>query len=397
MAVSEDTLIKALDNFSRAAKSFDNPANEFLTAVPAFTRSVEQFGQIINDMGSWANQEKSSREPANSGGGEREGGGIMDRLGSMFKGGGGGKAAGEEVAAGEAAGGGAGGIGKLLGVISENPELLLLAGGGRVNGPGTGTSDSIPAWLSHGEFVVNAGAASKHGALLQHINEGRGHAAGGWAGHPENAQRLASGGFGKPVLGIPGAVRDQVSDMPEFNNQLTRGVAAVANFVASVKDNTEGIIESRRQLGEVSAEMASVFASKDVNDILMNIERGDRLSNSTEWAQRQNLDFQRALIPIESIIGKIENYVSGAFSAGMAYVFEAINKIIGEKEEPTKLFFSDLIDYLGADNAGRERIRRETEARAKATEAKNAQFRDHSVEGNVAKEGEQILKFFGLR
>src|SRR5205823_2235969 len=30
--------------------------------------------------------------------------------------------------------------------------------GGHVRGPGSGTSDSIPAWLSNGEYVVNAGA-----------------------------------------------------------------------------------------------------------------------------------------------------------------------------------------------------------------------------------------------
>ena len=32
------------------------------------------------------------------------------------------------------------------------------AGGGAINGPGTPTSDSIPAMLSDGEFVMNAKA-----------------------------------------------------------------------------------------------------------------------------------------------------------------------------------------------------------------------------------------------
>ena len=31
----------------------------------------------------------------------------------------------------------------------------MAAAGGEVNGPGTGTSDSVPARLSDGEFVVN--------------------------------------------------------------------------------------------------------------------------------------------------------------------------------------------------------------------------------------------------
>lgn len=46
------------------------------------------------------------------------------------------------------------------------------ASGGKVSGPGTGTSDSIPAMLSNGEFVVNAAQARKYRALLEAINGG---------------------------------------------------------------------------------------------------------------------------------------------------------------------------------------------------------------------------------
>jgi hypothetical protein len=46
------------------------------------------------------------------------------------------------------------------------------APGGPVFGPGTGTSDSIPAMLSNGEFVVNANATAKNRSLLEAINSG---------------------------------------------------------------------------------------------------------------------------------------------------------------------------------------------------------------------------------
>lgn len=39
--------------------------------------------------------------------------------------------------------------------------LPQVATGGRIHGPGTGTSDSIPAWLSNGEHVIRAAAASR--------------------------------------------------------------------------------------------------------------------------------------------------------------------------------------------------------------------------------------------
>ncbi|GAA5048156.1 SLT domain-containing protein [Thermocatellispora tengchongensis] len=45
--------------------------------------------------------------------------------------------------------------------------------GGMVSGPGTSTSDSIPAWLSDGEFVVNARATARHRQLLEAINAGK--------------------------------------------------------------------------------------------------------------------------------------------------------------------------------------------------------------------------------
>jgi hypothetical protein len=60
---------------------------------------------------------------------------------------------------------------------------VLKADGGLITGPGTGTSDSIPARLSDGEFVVNARATAQNRALLEAINSGhlRGFAAGGLA------------------------------------------------------------------------------------------------------------------------------------------------------------------------------------------------------------------------
>jgi tape measure domain-containing protein len=47
-----------------------------------------------------------------------------------------------------------------------------MATGGQVRGPGTGTSDSIPAYLSNGEFVVNAQATARNRAILESINSG---------------------------------------------------------------------------------------------------------------------------------------------------------------------------------------------------------------------------------
>ncbi|MCX8016674.1 MAG: phage tail tape measure protein [Rhodocyclaceae bacterium] len=57
--------------------------------------------------------------------------------------------------------------------MRANGGMVGMAGGGRVFGPGTSTSDSIPAMLSAGEYVIRASSVRKYGAaLLDAINSG---------------------------------------------------------------------------------------------------------------------------------------------------------------------------------------------------------------------------------
>lgn len=56
------------------------------------------------------------------------------------------------------------------------------AAGGLVHGPGTTTSDSVPAWLSRGEYIMNAAAVDHYGTTFMHAMNARKLAAGGSAG-----------------------------------------------------------------------------------------------------------------------------------------------------------------------------------------------------------------------
>lgn len=79
------------------------------------------------------------------------------------------------------------------------------ASGGYVSGAGTATSDSIPAWLSNGEFVMRAAAVRKYGlSLFQRLNGlnlsdsiRQGFAMGGLVGLP--APALAPIAGGRPI------------------------------------------------------------------------------------------------------------------------------------------------------------------------------------------------------
>jgi hypothetical protein len=59
------------------------------------------------------------------------------------------------------------------GIIGGIASIFGFAEGGHIRGPGTGTSDSIPAMVSNGEFIVNARATRQWAPFLQMINSGR--------------------------------------------------------------------------------------------------------------------------------------------------------------------------------------------------------------------------------
>lgn len=130
-------------------------------------------------------------------------------------------------AQGTALGGGLfGGLGKLLG----------FAEGGAVRGPGTSRSDSVPAMLSNGEFVVNARSASKYAPLLTAINSGR-------------APRFADGGLvgGSSRRGLVSSAGGNVTIAPTIAVKVeggSRGEAADQKLGENVAKQVEASVRS---------------------------------------------------------------------------------------------------------------------------------------------------------
>jgi hypothetical protein len=86
--------------------------------------------------------------------------------------------------------------GGLIRRYADGGAIQYMPFGGRVVGPGTGTSDSIPALVSNGEYVVKADAVRKYGvAMFDRINASR-FASGGLAGFTYTPS-------GQAVLGGP--------------------------------------------------------------------------------------------------------------------------------------------------------------------------------------------------
>lgn len=92
----------------------------------------------------------------------------------------------------------------LIAAYGKGARTIAAATGGQITGPGTGTSDSIPAWLSNGEFIVNAAATAKNLSLLHAINSGRqmpAFAAGGMVA-PAASSVSTAVSVGSPNVGV---------------------------------------------------------------------------------------------------------------------------------------------------------------------------------------------------
>ncbi|MGB3872106.1 MAG: phage tail length tape measure family protein [Stenotrophomonas sp.] len=123
------------------------------------------------------------------------------------------------------------------------------AGGGRITGPGTGTSDDVPLWGSAGEFMVRYAAASQPGgyAFLEDFNQ-RGMAAlEDWRGYAEGGvitsaaeprgQFYAGGGRGTPVS-LQNAMRLYLyQDMDALRSAILNHPETEKKMVATIGEN----------------------------------------------------------------------------------------------------------------------------------------------------------------
>ncbi len=108
----------------------------------------------------------------------------------------------------------------LLAEFGRQQQTEGFAAGGLLRGPGTGTSDSILARLSNGEFVVNAAATRQFLPLLQSINR-------------FSLPRFATGGLVAPPAAAPAATYNLSLNGKTL--AATAPAGAAADFAAELK------------------------------------------------------------------------------------------------------------------------------------------------------------------
>jgi hypothetical protein len=115
-------------------------------------------------------------------------------------------------------------------------QVAKAATGGQISGPGSGTSDSIPAYLSNGEYVIKADAVNKYGVgTFDALNAQKFHA-GGKAGHKHSLMqpgdkwdnRETTQTIGKFLLGNIGPSSLLMNAMPKnIKDKLTSSLWSI--------------------------------------------------------------------------------------------------------------------------------------------------------------------------
>lgn len=123
-------------------------------------------------------------------------------------------------------------------VLLDGATAVGHATGGYITGPGTGTSDSIPARLSNGEFVIRSEAVKRYGTnFLNAVNDGT------FARIHTKVPRFAEGGLVKEATNnvgnnmaqsMGGVIGQHMSNTATFNVALVRDEQeAMASFMRS--------------------------------------------------------------------------------------------------------------------------------------------------------------------
>jgi lambda family phage tail tape measure protein len=112
-----------------------------------------------------------------------------------------------------------------ISMFSTGGAVGSYADGGSIVGAGTGTSDSIPAMLSNGEYVIQASSVKKYGSLLDSINNG-------------TASHFASGGAVGTVAPSSGGSSTSLSlSLSAGNSGMTQAdLAAIAPHIQTLID-----------------------------------------------------------------------------------------------------------------------------------------------------------------
>lgn len=184
------------------------------------------------------------------------------------------------------------------------------AAGGYITGPGTGTSDSIPAWLSNGEYVMRAAAVRKYGLGFMHrINQNR-FAKGGVVGSAKFATdpRKWWDEFGKAAnntfeqFAVPSISTVQTSKnvRPELSDKTMNVLYSIEEILKTISGNTQNLHEFN-----VSKSFSDSYSSSSSKTYSFDKPTKEKTRDAEKDKQQAE---EKALRQYESLMDKTQSY-----------------------------------------------------------------------------------------
>lgn len=214
------------------------------------------------------------------------------------------------------------------------------AQGGYIAGPGSATSDSIPAWLSNGEYVIRASAVNKVGVgFLNAINSGHfgAFASGGSVGGDKPTITKGTERFLQRLDDLVKAARDQLKELRGQRRDFAKGVSqglmggmSLGGTIRDNRDNDAGSLLSRfkQQANRIKSFIRNVskLQKKGLNRALT--------MELLDMGSEEGLPLSRILLTEPALLNKFNKVYRGIDNAsdrlgnrlGNEYYGDRINK-----------------------------------------------------------------------
>jgi TP901 family phage tail tape measure protein len=166
--------------------------------------------------------------------------------------------------------------GGLIRGYADGGAIQYMPFGGRVVGPGTGTSDSIPALVSNGEYVIKADAVRKYGThMFDRLNAKR-FAGGGLAGFTYTPTGQAVlGGPSDPKTRYDKAVDDLKAAWDKLNSALT-DAKKKANDLGDAEKNLSRVRHGHHTAAQLRAAESRVDKARSAKKASDKVVSADR-------------------------------------------------------------------------------------------------------------------------
>jgi TP901 family phage tail tape measure protein len=230
------------------------------------------------------------------------------------------------------------------------------AGGGLISGPGTSTSDSIPALLSDGEVVINAASVRSIGVERLLFANATGQlpkfAQGGGVGFAAGGQVNVAA-----LYALIRAATDPLGKVASATRAVEAWTRVLGASAQKTKDAQQNLIEQQRTLADSARQLSDTFRNQftgqgtDPFSWLTTMRTGaaDLQGFANQITKLRKAGLSETLV--QQLIG--QGAVTGGAAAGQILgggknLITALNRAAYSLQ-----FFADKLGYLGATGRGR--------------------------------------------